>query len=147
MRKTLLIALPVALLGLASAAPAPQKLTLNLSEMKITGSAPALRAGVPAEITVVNSGKVEHELQAYALPKSTPKNWDAYAGANKLWKGTPARLSVEGKPVQGDFTEVLLKPGQRAVLRFTPQVKGAFELACRIPGHYEAGMKSGLVIQ
>lgn len=54
---------------------------------------------------------------------------------------------MDGKPVKGNFMEVVLKPGQKAVLRFTPVLKGSFELGCHIPGHYEAGMKNALSVQ
>ena len=47
-----------------------------MSEMKIAATAPTLKAGVPAEITILNSGKAEHELQTYLTPKAAPKNWD-----------------------------------------------------------------------
>lgn len=43
--------------------------------------------------------------------------------------------------------EVVLKPGEQAVLRFTPIKKGNYELGCHLPGHYEAGMKGSLVVQ
>lgn len=66
-----------AVLSFALAAPsAPQKLTFDMSEMKIAATAPTLKAGVPAEITILNSGKAEHELQTYLTPKAAPKNWD-----------------------------------------------------------------------
>lgn len=136
-----------ALLGLTLAAPsAPQTLSFDMSEMKIAKSAQSLKAGVPAQIIITNSGKIEHELQAYLTPKVVPKNWDAYISANKLWKGAKASLSIDGKAVKGEFMEVVLKPGQKALLIFTPVLKGSFELGCHIPGHYEAGMKNAFQV-
>lgn len=142
--KKVLLVLATVAMGLVVAAPSTQKLAIGMHEMGFTMSGKTLNSGIPAEITITNDGKAAHELQVYLTPKSTPSDWDSYIDANKLWNKSTATLTINGKVKKGSFMEVELEPGQKAVLKFVPRVKGSFEVGCHKTGHYEAGMKDAL---
>ncbi|HEU4741884.1 MAG TPA: cupredoxin domain-containing protein [Meiothermus sp.] len=151
--KTYLKALALAgtLLSLASAQGQVQRVTVALYEMGFKPGQLQLKAGVPAEITLRNAGKAAHEFQAYLNPKTAPKgesSWDAYLEQNTLWLGGKAQLEIGGRTMDASkWIEVMLKPGEQAVLRFTPVKKGNYELGCHLPGHYEAGMRGSVVVR
>ncbi|MFN8509497.1 MAG: cupredoxin domain-containing protein [Deinococcaceae bacterium] len=137
-----MLAVLVCCLG-GAAASGVQKVSVSMFEMGFKPVDLQVKAGVPVEITLTNSGKADHEFQAYTPPKTEPKDWDAYLEKNTLWfSADNVSLTIDGKAVhEHKFIEVALHPGQKAVLKFTPKVKGTFEMGCHEPGHYESGMK------
>lgn len=151
MKKTALLPLLLLTTLCVTHAAAPASMSVNMSEMKFTPSTLTLKAGQKVTITITNTGKVVHELQAYVKPKTAPKNeaaWDAYMQQYTMWLGTKnLSLTKNGKAVKGSFFEVELDPGQKGVLTFTPGKAGVYELACHKPGHYESGMKGTITVK
>ena len=89
-------------------------------------------AGEPVRITLVNKGKVDHELVIgteaeiiqHAKEMTTP---NASAGHHHT-------------------NEVLAKPGQQVELVWTFKSPGSYAMACFETGHYEAGMKGVITV-
>lgn len=145
------VAFPLLLASLGFAHAAGTNISVSMSEMKFAPMNITLKAGQKAVITVTNTGKVVHELQAYNTPKVAPKDeagWDAYMQKNTIWlPSKDATLTINGKAKKGSFFEVELQPGEKGVLIFTPTKKGTFELACHKPSHYEGGMKGTVTVK
>jgi len=155
MRQQGLILIGAALLLLATSgwtagAEKAQTVTITLTEFAFTPAKVTLQAGRPAEIVLVNRGKVEHEFMVYTPPKGRVSDWDEWVMPNTYFKNMG---EVEGEfpgigAVAGtSIFEVEVKPGKRAELKFTPVRKGTFEMGCHVEGHYEAGMKGVLVVK
>jgi uncharacterized cupredoxin-like copper-binding protein len=152
-RFVLILGVGLVLLGLtvgAGASPAVQKVTITMTEFKYAPQTVTLRAGVPAEITLVNQGRDDHELMVYAPAKTPPDAWDDYAMAHTYFHdmgevmGTfPGQGHVSGTRI----FEILVAAHRSAVLSFTPKTKGIFEMGCHLPGHYESGMKGVWVVK
>ena len=122
-----------------------------MSEMKFTPMGLHLKVGQKVVMNISNTGMAPHELQLYSTPKVAPKGeaaWDAYMEKHTLWLASKdVKLTIGGKAVKAGFFEVPLKPGEKAVLTFTPTKAGLFEMACHYPGHYEAGMKAPVTVK
>ncbi|PYE55346.1 cupredoxin domain-containing protein [Deinococcus yavapaiensis] len=144
----LLVAAPFAY---AAQAGTTQKVTVTMSEMMFMPMKLSFQAGRKVELTIVDGGRAPHEFQAYDVPKNSPSGeeaWDAYIEKHAWWLGAKdVKLTVNGKAKAGSFMEVNLKPGEKAVLTFTPTKKGTFEMACHYPGHYESGMKGAVTVK
>ena len=89
--------------------------TITLTEFTIKPKGVTLKAGQPATLTLVNGGKIEHNLK------------------------------IEGSVSDASLPE-LLKPGERAIVTFTPRTSGTFQYACTIPGHAPAGMTGTITV-
>ncbi|WP_309571669.1 cupredoxin domain-containing protein [Deinococcus sp.] len=147
---TALLSLTVLTASVSSAA-SMQTVNVQMSEMKFMPMNLNLKVGQKVVMNISNSGVAPHELQLYSKPKVAPKGeagWDAFMEKNTLWLASKdVKLTINGKAVKAGFFEVPLKPGEKAVLTFTPTKAGSFEMACHYPGHYEAGMKSPLTVK
>lgn len=77
-----------------------------------------LQAGQPVTLTLINKGKIEHDVAVDGL-----------------------RLRVPASEGQ------LVAPGKRASVTFVPTKKGTFEFACSVPGHKEAGMTGVIIVK
>jgi uncharacterized cupredoxin-like copper-binding protein len=127
-----------------------QKITITMREFTFTPARVTLQAGVPAEITLINRGKVAHEFMVYAVPRrmGSASMGHEWVEKNNYFQGLPA--TVEGGKVTrkgGHLLEIVVGPGQTATLKFTPTRKGTFEFGCMITGHYEAGQKGMLIVK
>lgn len=129
-----------------------QKITLTIRDFKYSPAKVTLRAGVPAEITITNKGKVKHEFMLHARPQPGMGGmaFHEWAENNSYFKGLD--VVVEGSGIQVErkgknLVEVQIGAGKTAVVKFTPTKKGTFEYACLITGHYEQGQRGTLVIQ
>lgn len=80
--------------------------------------------GETIRFSVTNKGKLEHEFVI-----------DTVEG-NAEHKAMMAKMDME----HDDPNSVRLDPGQSGEVIWTFANEGAFEFACLIPGHYEAGM-------
>ncbi len=154
MRRTLLLAVIGALVvGVslsASAAEKPQKVTVTLTDFAFTPKAITLKAGMPAEITLVNKGKVEHEFMVYPAPTKAVDDWDDYVIPNTYFQKmgeVEVVFSKQGAVAGSSIFEVELDASRSATVVFTPNRKGTFELGCHAEGHYEAGMKGTFVVK
>ncbi len=127
-----------------------QEAIIAVSEFAFAPKSLTLRVGVPTELVIRNTGKVGHELQLYTVPKTAVEDWDDYALANTYFqKMGEVLMEFEGRghASGNSLFEALVLPGQRAVIRFTPNRAGTFEMACHIPSHYEAGMKGTITFK
>lgn len=144
------LALVFLVLSLAAGAPKEQKVTITMKEYSFSPARVTLQAGVPAEIVLVNRGKIKHEFMVYQTPKGKISDWDGYIMPNTYFKDMG---EVEGEfegfgSVAGTrIFEIEVQPGKSATIAFTPNRKGTFEIGCHVEGHYEAGMKAVFVVK
>jgi len=137
--------------AIATAAPA-QKLTLTMTEFQFAPKTVSATRGAAVELVVVNKGAIQHEFMLYSSPGSMAMSMDMdkYGAENTYFKdiGT-VEVVYPGKPParSSRLERVVLDPGQSATIRFVAKKAGAFEFACHIPGHYEAGMKGTLTVK
>ena len=105
--------------------------TVSLSEFKIESSINTFKVGVPYHFKITNNGTITHEFMIAPVPQQET------SGASQ----TPVPLAmVDGSQLQ---------PGQTATLDYTftqPAKAGTLEFACHLPGHYEAGMHTPIVV-
>jgi uncharacterized cupredoxin-like copper-binding protein len=145
----LVVAAVVSALGPAAAAP-KQRVTITLTDFRFTPATITLQAGVPAVITLVNKGTVEHEFMVYARPTKAVDDWDEYAMANTYFRGigeVEVEFAKQGAVAGTNLFEVEVQPNRTATVSFTPTTKGTFEIGCHVEGHYEAGMKGTLTVK
>ncbi|MDR7416425.1 MAG: cupredoxin domain-containing protein [Armatimonadota bacterium] len=160
MRRGLFVAGGVVLLGVLTAAAAGagttrQVVEIQMKEFAFVPSTVTLRAGVPAEVRLVNRSVVEHEFMVYDLGHlhltgMDPEKMHRELEARSYFRGLPVQVEGKAKMVERrgkDLAMVTLAPGERVTLRFTPRKRGTFEMGCHIPGHYEAGMKGSWVVR
>ena len=146
----LVIALSATLSGLTVAAAKVQKVSVTMTDFKVTPNRITLSAGTPVELTLINMGKVEHEFMVYPAPKTPPADWDEYLMPNTYFQNmdeVEVEFAGQGAVAGTSIFEAEVKPGKRATIRFTPSKKGTFEIGCHVEGHYEAGMKATLIVK
>lgn len=141
----------LALVATAGAAPL-QKVTITMRDFSYSPAKVTLQAGVPAEITLVNKGKVAHEFMIYNTPKpgmmmggEMGHEWVEETNYFHM-----VNVQATGGKVtrhQGDFMELNVPAGKSATLQFTPVKKGTFEMGCMIEDHYEAGQHGVIVVK
>jgi uncharacterized cupredoxin-like copper-binding protein len=90
-----------------------------------------VQAGETIRFVVYNAGKVEHELVLGS-------DEDIRTHAEDMKKGTDHSHSHAGAAA------ISVAPGQTGELVVTFSKTGTLQMACLIPGHYEAGMKGQL---
>ena len=155
MRKLMGLAAALALLLLAGAAwAAPvQKVKITMRDFGYTPAKVTLQAGTPAELTIVNGGKVTHEFMLYGRPKDMSSMMGGDMGhewveKTNYFKG--AQVTTSGgkeKRKGGALFELRISAGKTATMTFTPVTKGTFEFGCMIADHYEAGQRGVLVVK
>ncbi len=141
--------------GTLPAGAAKQQVEVQMKEFAFVPSAVTLKAGVPAEVRLVNRGVVEHEFMVYDLGHlhlagMDPQKMHKELEARSYFRGLVVQVEGKAKMVERmgkDLVMVTLAPAERVVLRFTPVKKGSFEMGCHLPGHYEAGMKGRWVVR
>lgn len=127
-RATMLLA-SVLTLGLAAACSdsggfgSPQPVDITLSEFKIEAPLATFSKGAPYRFQIKNIGSVGHEWMI--MPKDERDHMKSLVGIGQERLG----------------------PGVSANRQFTFPQAGAFEFACHLPGHYEAGMRLDIVVQ
>ncbi len=104
----------------ASAAGQAAAITVEvtLADMTITSSLTTFKVGQPYDFVVTNVGAAEHEMVI------------EHRGDND-------------KPMEvgGQESEAAdIEPGKTGTLTWTFTEPGEYQLACHVPGHYEAGM-------
>jgi uncharacterized cupredoxin-like copper-binding protein len=102
--------------GVAIVAGPPNEFTFQPNQVTV-------QAGQPVTITLVNKGKLDHDLFIEALGVKLP----------------PMGKNPKDHP--------MLAPSKSVTLTFTPAKKGTFEFICTVPGHKEAGMKGVIVVK
>jgi LPXTG-motif cell wall-anchored protein len=101
-------------------AKAPTEVKVTLSEFKVEMSNANLPAGTAVTFVITNNGKITHEM---VLEK---------AGV------VDEPLEFNGKGQEAEDIEA----GTTRTVEWTIPEAGQYQLACHVPGHYEAGMKT-----
>lgn len=93
-----------------------------------------IKQGETIRFVVKNAGKTAHEFSIG--DRATHR---AHAAMMK---------SMPGMKHEDDPTTVMLEPGQTKTLvwKFDKKPAGPIEIACHVPGHYEAGMRAQIVL-
>ncbi len=107
--------------GAAANTSAPVQITL--SEFKIDSSLTSFAVNTPYHFVIKNTGSVAHEWMIMPRGETDVSKALVKVGQDQL---------APGATVTQDFT--FAKPGE-------------YELACHVPGHYEAGMKLEIVVK
>lgn len=154
MRNAVILVAAAVLVATTAALAAPvQKVTLTMRDFGYSPAKVTLQSGVPAELTIINKGKVTHEFMLYGMPKDIASMMGGEMGhewveQTNYFKGvlvTTAGGTVKKKG--GTFFELRVAAGKSATIRFTPVKKGTFEFSCMIADHYEAGQRGVLVVK
>ena len=109
--------------------PAPKTVNVTLTDYKIASDLTQFSTGVPYHFVVVNKGATLHELMI--APPLT---------------GT---MTVDDLDKLRLFEVSDIAAGETKTLDYTFKESaplGKFEMACHVPGHYEAGMKLPVAI-
>jgi uncharacterized cupredoxin-like copper-binding protein len=119
-----------------NAAPVAQVVSRSLDirmddTMRFAPDTLQVQAGETIRFVVYNAGKVEHELVL-------GNDEDIRAHAENMKKGTDHSHSHAGAAA------ISVAPGQKGELVVTLSKTGTLQMACLIPGHFEAGMKGQL---
>jgi len=128
------IALAV-LTPLSALAAAPQQITMHADEFSFTPNTVTLTVGQPVQLTIVNDGKLDHDLKS-DIPISNLSYQKASNPADEQ-KDNAAK----------GILDVDYDKGVTAQVTFTPTKAGTYEFHCDIPGHTEAGMKGTFVVK
>lgn len=107
-------------------------ITIEMGEFSYTVDGVAngtvtLKKGETASLIFINKGAVIHDVH-FGLDADL---------MGRLYKNN----------IVAPFDMLVLKPGERAQLTFTPEEVGTFEMGCLQPAHYEAGMKVPFVVE
>lgn len=144
-----------------------EQFELILDDFAFTPSTLELPADATVELTIRNTGSVDHELMA---GRDRSMDHDA-AGYHQdliamldpdVIRGHGYHMQMMGaghaeevsQPHESDghgtmiSSEIVIEPGGEAVLQFQtpPDAQGSWEMGCLLPGHYESGMKGTVVI-
>lgn len=112
-------------------ASGPVVVHLTADEMTIASDLTTFKVGVPYEFEVTNTGKIAHEVM---LVEPTDL----------------ADMEAIDELALGMVEEDDLGPGATESFEYTftqDDLAGPLELACHVPGHYEAGMKLAITVE
>jgi len=134
---------------------ASTKVTVTMVDFGFQPNPIRLKAGVPVEVTLVNKGANEHEV----LIGRNVKKEDGKPAGFEVDLFDHGKIPVEivsgkdykkpdAKAIQEEGWHVEIEPGGQVTLRFTipPEKAGEWEIACFLPGHYEAGMHGKVIV-
>ena len=112
------------------------EITLDAEEWRFTPSAVEVPVGHRVELTLVNEGLIEHDVEVVGLPAEDIE----VGGAVERHEG------LGGGHHDDDVVAAHAEPGTTATVIFTATEVGEYKFACTIPGHKEAGMVGTLVV-
>lgn len=166
-----LLALVLVATGCSGGAPATMTagsgpVDIKLTDFAFSPGVVRLQTGREVSFALTNDGKIEHEFMVGRQRASMGGyEQDLFAGVHVRASGEGYALETPGEAAgqsesHGTMelerganmahggTELLLRPGGRAIATFTiPAEKaGEWEIGCFLPGHYEAGMKGVLIV-
>jgi uncharacterized cupredoxin-like copper-binding protein len=104
---------------------------VTLSDFKVSSSTTTFSAGTPYHFVVTNNGKTVHELMV--LPSMEGMG----------------SMSMDDMHKQSLAMIDSIAPGESKTVNITfpsSSVGSSLELACHLPGHYEAGMKLPITV-
>jgi uncharacterized cupredoxin-like copper-binding protein len=115
--------------GSPAVAPQPTQITVDMVEFMFNPETVRVPAGGQVELTLVNSGALEHEWVIMNLGTRVSEPFDDNDEANIYW-------------------EKEVEPRSQAVETFTaPSEPGEYQIVCGIAGHLEAGMVGTLIVE
>ncbi len=137
-----------------------EKVPINMGDLFFADTSGAhggtfrVSAGKTVGLHIVNDGQIEHEV-LFGRGGLVFADDGAPEGFNiPLFEDVPADVFVympEKVEVgtDGGLGELEMEAGGELWVRanFPDAVKGEWEIACFVPGHYEAGMKATLIIE
>jgi LPXTG-motif cell wall-anchored protein len=103
-----------------ASAKAPVEVKVTLSDFKVEMSNTDLPAGTAVTFVITNNGKITHEM---VLEKAGVVD-------------EPLEFNGEGQEAED------IEAGTTRTVEWTVPEAGQYQLACHVPGHYEAGMKT-----
>lgn len=109
-----------------SSSPDGVSVEIGLTEFVIETSTTTVPVGVPVTFNVTNNGVIDHEL-ALEL---------AGADDEPLTNADGSAAEVED-----------IGPGDTVSLTYTFEEAGTYQIACHVPGHYEAGMLVEITVE
>jgi uncharacterized cupredoxin-like copper-binding protein len=113
----------------AAAPPTTTQITVDMVEFMFNPETVRVPAGGQVELTLVNSGALEHEWVIMNLGTQASEPFDENDEANIYW-------------------EKEVGPRSQAVETFTaPSEPGEYQIVCGIAGHMEAGMVGILIVE
>jgi uncharacterized cupredoxin-like copper-binding protein len=108
--------------------PSPANLSVDMHEFTFTPSSYTVPAGAEVNLTLTNSGTLEHEWVVMNQGVQVSEPFDENDEANIYW-------------------EEELDAGQSGTFTYTaPQETGEYQVVCGIAGHLEAGMVGTLTV-
>ena len=116
-------------------AAGPQQVTMKAADFSFSPDTVTVTAGQPVQLTIVNEGKVDHDLKS-AIPVSGLTYQEADNDPDEQKENSE----------QGTF-DVDFAVGHTSQITFTPTKAGSYEFFCDVPGHKEQGMKGMFVVQ
>jgi len=112
--------------------PADGDVNVSLTEFAVELSQTEFQAGVEYVFTVVNDGAIEHEMML--MP---PVPADTEMDMEEIDELAIAVFHVDHLPPGGAETKTVVFPEAGEIM---------LEAACRVPGHYEAGMVTTITV-
>jgi uncharacterized cupredoxin-like copper-binding protein len=113
----------------ATNTPAPEKVTVTLSEFAFESSLTTFKAGETYEFVITNKGVINHELAITHPMDEMDMHGD---GTAMHHEGALLVVTQEQLPPNTTVT---------VTVTFPKTEEGEnFEIACHVPGHYDAGM-------
>ena len=92
----------------------------------------SFKAGQTVQFTITNDGEAEHEFVMDTL-ENNAKHKELMAKFPEMEHDDP--------------NAIRLQPGDKGTIVWNFANAGTFEVACLIPGHYEAGMHAALTVK
>jgi LPXTG-motif cell wall-anchored protein len=121
-------------LGVALAT-GPDQITVKAGEFFFSPNTITLTVGQPVQLTIVNEGKVDHDLKS-----DIPIASLTYQKADN-----PADEQKEN--AEQGILDVDYAAGTTAQVTFTPTKAGTYAFNCDVPGHTEAGMTGTFIVK
>ncbi len=127
----ILLTIVLAACGGSSSSAGSQDVPVTLSDFKVSAPTTTFSAGTPYHFVVTNDGMMTHEFMI--LP--------SMAGMGSM--------SMDDMHKQSLVMIDSIAPGESKTVDVTfpsSSIGSSLELACHLPGHYEAGMKLPITI-
>jgi len=135
---SLAVAILLGACGAASpATPSTQKLSVSAKEFAYTPATLEVTSGQPVEITLQNTGSVEHDfsIAEIDLAGSPTATGEMQSGHMMGGMGEQPKLHVAAAA------------GAQGTLTFTPTKPGQYQFFCSVAGHKDAGMTGTLTVK
>ena len=138
---TLWVVMSLALVACGSTSPASASgsstgksvdVQITLTDFKIQSSLTTFKVGVPYHFTVTDKGAVSHQM---LIMPPAPDTTSPDQATKMSLAGIGGNGMAAGSTKTFDYTFTKAYPA------------GKLEFACHLPGHYDAGMHLGIVVQ